>query len=107
MTEDQLERWMRGITASLMADEFLLRFLMTQALVQFPQDQRETLLEHLRTMSRNADAFEGRAKDDEFLAEVLSDVLVQTYERLDRMLDQVLEQFRQMEARKLSQRSAD
>jgi pyruvate/2-oxoglutarate/acetoin dehydrogenase E1 component len=85
-----IEEAFRNVAADSMAQGFIVEILLTRYLKQFPPADREEIAESLIKTGRRIDHFHGVAKDDEFLAELFSDVTIRMHAALEALVKRAM-----------------
>jgi hypothetical protein len=87
---DEAEEYqMRSLVATVSAQDFLIDFLLTQAFVAVPEAERSVLANVILEASKGTEQFRGVAKD-EFQAERMADVGIQSQQHIDRAIRRAL-----------------
>ena len=93
MTEsdhEKLDSLVRSIVSTQSAQEFILDYLLKQVFLEIPKPTRLKLAEALLDASERTEQFHGVSKND-FQAERLADMVIQTQQKIDRMIGRALE----------------
>lgn len=90
MVDEKTDNLLRSIVAVQSAQEFILDYLLKHIFLEIPKSTRLKLAEALLALSEGTGHFSGVAKDD-FQAERLADMVIQTQQRIDQMIGRALQ----------------
>ncbi len=76
----------RNLVAAVGAQEFILSLLLKQMFSRLTRDQRQELAEMMIAAARKTDQFHNLTKGDDIAAERLSDTVILTQERVEKLV---------------------
>ncbi len=83
------EEWMRNVVSQLGAQEFLIGFLLKNALREQPVEDIPKIAQALKDQIRQMpDSVTGAFPGNDHLAERFSDIVVKMHEQIDKILDE-------------------
>lgn len=88
--DEKLDELVRSLVASVTAHEFILDHVLKQHFLEIPKPTRLAIAERLLDASIQTEQFHGVSKDD-FQAERLADMVIQTQQRIDQMIGRALQ----------------
>ena len=87
--DEKTEDLIRSMAAAITAQDFILNYVLTQLFLEFPKPKRLELAKTMLDLSERSEKFHGVSKDD-FQAERLADMVVQTRQKIDQMIGRAL-----------------
>jgi hypothetical protein len=90
MMDEKLDEINRSLVAAVTAHEFLIDHVLRTLFLELPKHLRLDVAESLLDASARTEQFHGISKDD-FQAERLADMVIQTQQRIDAMIGRALE----------------
>lgn len=87
---EKLDDIVRSIVSTQTAQEFILDYLLKHIFLEIPKQLRLDLAGALLDASERTEQFHGISRDD-FQAERLADMVIQTQQKIDQMIGRALE----------------
>lgn len=88
--DEKIEEFLRSTVSTISAQGFILDYLLKHIFLEIPKPTRLKLAKALLDLSEQTEQFHGVSHDD-FQAERLADMVIQTQQKVDEMIGRALQ----------------